>query len=317
MQNFVSQPVVSIDEVIVRGSVAARRIADELAWGEGAIQPQSAYANPDAQRELVNAVLDSIETVSNTELAYSACTDGRLPLKLASDELIPVREQLVGADTVSAFYVAECLGARFYANPDAPVRNRVLEVAEFLRENGLLPSSHVACGAADGFVTITKNVLRFNRNKQYQRRLQALLPEGVFDEGLHEQMLQASQVRLQKGVYAGLSAQTFLDVVEAVSGKHAIALLQDDGRGVHGHTEEAIMRLHLPGKAINEAKVTAATGAREVFGVNDNRMERLSRLFARGNDQDYRIAAMALEDFASSGHGTLAKYLPTYLITAA
>ena len=54
---------------------------------------------------------------------------------------------------------------------------------------------------------------------------------------------------------------------------------------------------------------------RQVFGVNDTRMERLARLFGRGNDQDYRIAAMALEDFASGGHATLAKNVPTYIVT--
>jgi hypothetical protein len=46
-------------------------------------------------------------------------------------------------------------------------------------------------------------------------------------------------------------------------------------------------------------------------------MERLARLFARGSDQDYHAARIALEDFASSGHGTLARGLPTYVITVA
>jgi hypothetical protein len=112
-----------------------------------------------------------------------------------------------------------------------------------------------------------------------------------------------------------LSADIFLEAVEAVSGKQAIAELQDDGRGVHGHVEEAIVRIKTPGYAIDEARLASLTGGREVFGVNDARMERMARLFGRGTDNDFRIACMALEDFADCGHGTLANGLPTYIIS--
>jgi hypothetical protein len=128
-------------------------------------------------------------------------------------------------------------------------------------------------------------------------------------------MLADGKARLASGAYAGLTAQTFLDAVEQVSGKRAIAELNDDGRGVHGHVEEAIIRLDLEGYAVDEAKVGKLTGGREVFGVNDNRMAKLARLFSRGNDVDYRKAYMALEDFADAGHGTLAKDLPTWIVT--
>jgi hypothetical protein len=317
MQSIVIQSAVSIDEVVVHGSLVARRIADDLSWGEGAIQPQADYVGIDAQRALVNTVLEHIEPISDGETAYSSCTDGRLPLKLMDGEKVPVREQVVGADMVSAFYIAENLSARFYQDPKATVAERVLDVAEFLHENGLLPSSHIACGAAGGFVTITENIVRFSKNPQYIERLQALLPEGVFDAKLHETMLKGNKARLQDGTYDGLSADVFLEAAQKVSGKRAVAELCDDGQGIHGHMEEAIIRVRVPGKAINEAEVVAETHGHQVFGVNDGRMERLARLFARGNDQDYRIAAMALEDFASSGHATLAKNLPTYLITVA
>jgi hypothetical protein len=73
-------------------------------------------------------------------------------------------------------------------------------------------------------------------------------------------------------------------------GQLAARKIADDlsyGLGVHGYVEEAIVR-----------------------------MERLARLFARGNDHDY-IAMMALEDFAGAGHATLAKDMSTYVVTLA
>jgi len=305
------QPSVS-ERTIVLNSFTATPINDDLSWGVGAIKPQAAYATTN---DLLEAVLQSLTEVTGDQQPYSACTDGRLPVRLLSGAAVPVREQLVGADMVSAFYVAESLGARFYKDPIAPVAVRVREVATFLQANGIMPSSHVGCGAAAGFVTITENAITFNKNDQFAARQQALLPENVYDAALHEQMLAANQVRLSDGVYDGLSTDVFLDAVEAVSGKQAIAELQDDGRGVHGHVEEAIVRVQVPGYAIDEAKVASLTNGREVFGVSDERMERIARMFGRGTDDDYRIAYMALEDFADCGHGTLANGLPTYIVT--
>ena len=80
----------------MRGGLVARRVADDLSWGEGGIQPQPAYANAAAQRELLETVLSNIENVSEAEAAYSSCTDGRVPVKLLSGEAVPVREQIVG-----------------------------------------------------------------------------------------------------------------------------------------------------------------------------------------------------------------------------
>lgn len=317
MEPTQSQATISIDDVIVQGRLAARRIADDLSWGDGAIRPLPEKMSVENQKALIRAVLGHIEPVDSHELAYSSCTDGRFPIRLQSGEKVPVREQLVGADMVSAFYVAESLGASFYKDPEAPVADRVIDVAEFLHENGLLPSSHVACGAAAGFVTITKNVIRYSKNPEYIARLKELLPEGAFDANLHAKMVQDNSIRLNAHRYEGLTADTFLAAVEKVSGTHAIAELRDDDRGINGHMEEAIMRVQIPDSAINEAAVTDETGGRQVFGVNDSRMERLARIFARGDDKDYHVAIMALEDFASSGHGTLAKGLPTYLVTLA
>jgi hypothetical protein len=284
-----------------------------LSWGQGAIQP----ADDTSADELMPVVLGAITDVNDAQDAYSLCTDGRLPVRLQSGEAVPVREQMVGADMVSAFYIAESLGNRFYKDPAAPVAERVREVAEFLKANGIMPSTHIGCGAAAGFTAITENAIAFNADQRFAARQQAILPEGVYDASLHDAMLADNRRRLDSGAYDGLSADTFVEAVAAVSGPEAIAELKDDGRGVHGHVEEAIVRLRLPGKAINGVQVAAQTGGRQVFGVNDDRIERIARLFGRGADADYRIAYMALEDFADCGHGTLAKHLPTYIVTTA
>jgi len=303
------------DQNNVTGNGFIARLADDdLSWGEGAILPQAQYADQEAQRRLIEIVLASIKPVSDTELPYSSCTDGRIPVKIRSGEPVPVREQVVGADMVSAFYVAEILGDAFYKNPAAPVADRVTEVAEFLKANDLLPSSHVACGAGAGFVAIMQNTLRFARDERFVHRMQELLPSDVFDADLYATMHEETQRRLATNVYDGLDAQVFLDAVAKVSGDRAIAELQDDGRGVHGHVEEAIVRVRVTGQAIDEAAVAAQTGGREVFGVNDNRLEKIARLFARGDQTNFKKAYMALEEFADAGHGTLAKSLPTWIV---
>lgn len=304
------------DTTLTQGFVA-HAIDDDFSWGEGTIQPQAAYSSQSDQEALLDAVIESIEPVTDDELGYTLCTDGRTPVQLTSGDAVPVREQMVGADMVSAFYVAEALGAHFYQNPDAPITERVREVAEFLKENGIMPSSHIACGAAAGFVAITGNVIRFAAMPEFQHRQAALLPEGIYDQELHDQMVKGNQDRLDRNLYEGLDAQVFLDAVEAVAGKRAISELKDDGRGVHGHVEEQIIRLRTPGYAINGVKLAELTKGREVFAVNDNRMERIARLFGRGNDSDFRTAYMALEDFADAGHATLAKNLPTFVVTQA
>ncbi|MEK7152900.1 MAG: hypothetical protein AAB834_03060, partial [Patescibacteria group bacterium] len=311
------QATLSIADENRVGTLVARQIKDTLDWGEGSILPQSFFNSLMGQQALLDAVLASIEPVTDQEASFSSCTDGRIPLKLMSDEAVPVREQMVGADMVSAFYVAETLGPNFYKNPAASVAERVREVAEFLHDNGIKPSSHIGCGAAAGFTLITENAVRFSANPAYIARIRSLLPAGIYDRAMHDEMLKGNKKRLEANLYEGLTAQTFLDIVEQISGVRAIAELNNDGRGVHCHVEEQIIRVRVPGCAIDEAKVARLTGGREVFGVNDRRLERLARLFSRGNDSDYRKAYMALEDFADTGHGTLAKDLPTYIIESA
>lgn len=315
MQTTIDPKSVVINDWVSVGGLTAQRAQDDLSWGEGTIQPQTAYAGSGDQQALLEAVLGSIEPVATGEIAYSVCTDGRIPVKLMNGDIIPVREQMVGADMVSAFYVAETLGASFYKDPAAPVQQRVAEVATFLQENGLLPSSHIACGAAGGFVAIAQNIVRFSADERFMARVQELLPQDLYDAQLYDQMMAGSKARLTTNVYDGLDAQVFLDAAVKISGERSIAELKDDGRGVNGHVEEQIIRVRVPGHAINEAKVAELTGGREVFGVSDARIEKIARLFGRGNDSDYKKAYMALEAFADAGHGTLAKDLPTWIVT--
>lgn len=303
--------------VITANGFTARKAQDDLAWGEGAIQPQSQHSSDADQQALIEVVLASIQPVADAERAYSACTDGRIPIRLLSGESIPVREQMVGADIVSAFCVAEVLGDRFYADKTVPVTERILAVAEFLKKNNLMPSSHVACGAAAGFVTILQNMLRFADDARFVARLQELLPQTVFDATVYAQVQEVAKARLSQNAYEGLEAQAFLDAATKVSGERAIAELKDDGRGVHGHVEEQIVRVRVPGKAINEGNVAELTGGREVFGVNDGRIASLARLFAADDERAYQMAHLALEMFANAGHGTLAKNLPTWIVEAA
>jgi hypothetical protein len=294
----------------------AQRIEDALDWGLGAIQPSPVFTNAEDQRTLVEAVLDCLEPVSKKEQPYTACTDGRCPVRLLNDEPVPVREQMVGADIVSAFYAAEILGERFYKDAQAPVIDRLKEVVAFLQENGYIPSTHVGCGAAAGFATIAANIAIFATKDSFPARVRALLPESAYDSALFNELLATNQKNLDCDAYGKLSADDFLQTIESASGKRAIAELKDDGRGVHGHVEEAIIRIRVPGYAINETKLTTLTNGREVFGVNDDRMEQLARIFGRGQDADYKLAYMALESFASAGHATLAKDLPTYIVTS-
>ena len=303
-------------DALCKDGICFRQIRDSLDWGVGAIKPQPEHAGEGAQRMLVQAVSDSLEEVAETEKAYSSCTDGRLPVKLLSGEPVPVREQIVGTDTIQFFHMAEVLGARFYKNPDAPLAERIQAVVDFMHENGLQPSTHIACGAAAGYVSIIENLVTFTREAPFIDRQRMLLPADVYDEVIRHKITAGYQDRLKRGLYDGWSDQLITDAVQRTGGERAIAELNDDGRGVHGHVEEMIIRIQVDGLAINEAKVASLTRGREVFGVNDLRMRRNAELLGRGQDEDYRMALMAAEDLTDGGHGTLASFLPTYVIRA-
>lgn len=301
-------------DTVRQGSFAARHIDDVMSWGLGTIQPNAQLAGDHDQLALITTVLGSLEEVSAGELAYSACTDGRTPVRLLSGDPVPVREQLVGADTMTFFHMAEALGPRFYRDPDAPLPERIKTVVEFLHDNGFMPSTHIACGAAGGYVAVNRNLVNFAALPQFAARQKLLLPEGVYSGDIRRKLTQGYRDRLARGVYDGWSDAGIIEAVRRASGDRAIAELNDDGRGVHGHVEEQIVRVKLECVAINESVVIQRTGGREVFGVNDARMERLAQLLGRGRDEDYQIALMAAEDFTDGAHGTLAKGLPTYIV---
>ncbi|HYH74749.1 MAG TPA: hypothetical protein VD735_02195 [Candidatus Saccharimonadales bacterium] len=305
----------SVQEVQI-GDFIVTRIADDLSWGVGSIQPQDGLNNDADQQRLIETVIASLSRVNAAELAYSSCTDGRLPIKLLDGEAVPVREQIVGTDTMLFFHMAEALGSRFYKDPNEPLAERIQEVIAFMRDSGLVPCTHVACGAAAGYVPINENLVRFTAEPKFAARQQALLPEGVYDESLRATITKGYQDRLERGAYADWSDALLMEAVKTASGDHAIAELNDDQRGVHGHVEEQIVRIQVDGLAINETQVCARTSGREVFGVNDLRLQRHAQLIGRGQEEDYKIALMAAEDFTDGGHGTLAKDLPTYIVRA-
>lgn len=301
---------------VTSGRFTAQPITDDLSWGVGQIQPDAGLTSADSQHELTEAVLKSLAVVNESERQYSSCTDGRAPVCLYNGEAVPVREQLVGADTMLIFHMAEVLGSRFYKNPDAPLAERFYEVVLFIKENGLVPCTHIGCGAAAAYVVIVRNLADFTADERFIARQKALLPEGVYSDELREQITDGYKDRLGKDLYKAWNDQLAMDAVKAESPDRAIAELNDDGRGVHGHVEEQIIRIKCDGVATNELQVVARTGGREVFSVNDNRMIRLAKLMGRGHDEDYRLALMAAEDFTDGGHGTLARNLPTYIITS-
>jgi hypothetical protein len=321
---------VVLDEVQA-GQFKAELIDPGMSWGVGNIVPQPETADRESQRALVTAALGSLEEVAKAQKGMSGCTDGRRPIKLLNGELVPARKQLVGGNLVLAFYMAESLGDRFYEDPTAPIEERINQVADFLMSNGYqsdpndpeaerkIPSGHVNCGAGAGFAVVSANVPEFTREESglFVVRNKLLLPDGVYDDKLHDQMIEGNERRASDGTYDALNPQMFLDAIERTAGKRGIAELSDDGRGVHGHVEEAILRMRVGNYAVNEAKLAEATGGREVFVVNDDEMDELAGLFGRGDDVDYAVARMAAEDFSSAGHGTLSKDLPTWRITAA
>ena len=312
-----AQALAVAEDAVQHGKFVATPIADDLSWGVGKIEPDDeVYHGRGTQRQLTKVVLDSLAVVNKIELRFSSCTDGRVSVRLHNGEAVPVREQLVGADTMVVFHMAEVLGRRFYRHPAGPLAERLLEVAAFLHENGLMPCTHVACGAAGAYVQIVQNLLKFTRNKRFIARQKALLPEGVYDEKLRDKITAGYKERLDAGRYEGWSDQLVMDAVHAHSPDRAIAELNNDGRGVHGHVEEQIIRIQVDDIATNEMQVIARTAGREVFSVNDIRMRHLAELISRGHKEDYRIALMAAEDFTDGGHGTLAKNLPTYVVTA-
>lgn len=320
MQNDVDAVVAAVGAT-KQGQLVAHWLPQPASWMVGAIKGKL-FAD-DAEREaLAKAVIESIEPVNGSELVYSSCTDGRQRESLLDEEIVPVREQLVGTDSMAAFVAAEALGERFYGKDDlyAPVERRIDKVLEFLASNGYRPTAHIACGAAGGFLTVLNRSTQFIDNPSYIERLKRLLPDGVYDPALHRLIVGGYQSRLDSGVYDGYRDGFVCELVERAVGLHAVEKYVDDGRGVHGHLEQAVVYLDqgVKGLALNPNKLIRQHDM-QVFAVNSSRADSIARLFSRGGSEemDYRTARLAIEDFAAAGHGTLAYGMETLIISRA
>lgn len=302
------------------GRFVAEFLPYSTKWMVGAIEGQ-AFANDDERENLARTVMSCIESVSSDQLAYSTCTDGRVRECLDDkSSLVPLREQLVGTDTMMAFVAAEALGERFYTDKElyASVIVRLNRVVSFLHENGLKPTAHVACGAAGSFTGVMARATQFINSADYTARLQALMPAGTYDAVLHRFIVGGYQSRLDSHVYEGYYDTLVSEIIREQSGSQAVEHYIDDGCGVNGHQEKVVVYLDssINGQAINPNHVSAACDGAQVFGVNAARMQRLAKVFSdNGRDQmDYITALLAMHDFAAAGHGTLAHGMETMIV---
>lgn len=310
---------------VERNGFVATLDPDTMAWGQGAITPRPEFASLEQQTELLRAVLDNIKPVAPQELAYSSCTDGRRPRLLESGESVPVREQLVGADALTFFSMHEALARYLYGNSNS--RPRLMESFSLsmqrLQKQGIYGSSHINCGAGAGFAVINQKLVHdFSANEDFRSRTKRLAPAGVYSKARFDELTQNTSGRLVK-YKADWQPDEMLNIVRSMSGKRAVARLQAGENGHSGHVEEMIIRQRVAGHAIDEAGVFDQTGGREVFGVNDNRIKMLAGLAVKqlpstGDRAELlALAQLSGEIWTNSGHGTLAKDLPTYYVTAA
>lgn len=292
----------------------AHFLEDTMHWGLGAIRPRPEYDG--TLDSLAQTVINSIATVDEDQMKYSCCTDGRCPLHLLTGERVPVREQLVGGDVMIGFMMAESLGNRFYSDPTAPVAVRAKEVVEFLQDNGYA-GSHEDCGMAKSFVPVLQNIVELSKLQQFQDRTRYFLPTDVYESTLYDQTVRDIATRLDANMYDGYTGEMMIETAQQVAGQEAVAQLLDDGKGVHGHTEELIVRLErgIRRVAIDESAVFSYTHGREVFGVNDDRIERLAEVFGRGHDTDYKVSYIAGELATNGGHASLSRDLPTLIVS--
>lgn len=301
------------------GRYVAEFLAQSNEWMAGTILGKQ-FADDAERTAFVETVLDSIETVSETEQTYSTCTDGRKRVKLEDDSAVPVREQLVGTDTMSAFVAAEALGAHFYgADLYAPVAQRIAKVIDFLLAHNYHPTAHISCGAAGGFLTVINRATQFIKDPAYVARLEQL-SDNNYNDTLHHLIVGSYQSRLVSGVYEGYRDGLVAEIVLEKVGPQAVEYYDDDGRGVHGHREQAIVYLDqsLRGYAINPNKLIAATDS-QVFGMNSSRIDALARVMSGDDNQgiNYLTARLAIEDFSCAGHGTLAADMETLVVSKA
>jgi len=261
--------------------------------------------------------LRAIETVPEDEKRYSTCTDGRQRVQLADGQSVPLREQVVGTDTMCAFVAAEALGAHFYGEDlYSPVEVRIRKVVQHLLDNGYRPTAHIACGAAGGFTTVINRATQFIKDADYVDRIKEL-SDGHYSDTLHYLIVGSYQSRLTSGVYEGYRDGLVAEIVQEMVGAEAVEQYDDDGRGVHGHREQLIVYLDgsMEGYAIDPNSLIGAIDG-QVFGVNAGRIDSLARVMSGDNNGgvDYLTARLAIDDFSSAGHGTLATGIETVIV---
>lgn len=304
------------------GRFVAEFLPYSTQWMVGGIAGKQ-FKDDEARQAVARAVMASVVPVLPEQSAYSTCTDGRRRVQLENGEAVPVREQLVGTDTMAAFVAAEALGERFYDRENelySSVVVRLNRVVDFMLQQGLRPTAHIACGAAGSFTGVMGRATQFIDSADYTARLQAVMPEGTYDSVLHRFIVGGYRSRLDSHVYEGYYDGLVAEIVREKVGAEAVECYLDDGRGVHGHTEAVIAYLDnsLDGLALDPNDLADKAGM-QAFAVNAARMDTLARMFSnRGMERmDYVTALIAIHDFAAAGHGTLANGMETMLIRSA
>lgn len=301
------------------GKFTAEFLPYSSQWMVGGIAGLPLAAAEDQER-LARDVMAHIVPVTADQTAYSTCTDGRRRVKLENGDSVPVREQMVGTDTMAAFVAAEALGERFYDRQTelyASVVVRLNRVVDFMLEHDLKPTAHIACGAAGSFTGVMGRATQFIDSADYTARLQAVMPDGTYDSVLHRFIVGGYRSRLDSNVYEGYYDGLVAEIIREKVGSEAVECYLDDSRGVHGHLESVIA--YLDGSIKDMAlspNALADTAGLQAFAVNTGRMDRLARLFSNGGRErmDYQTALIAIHDFAAAGHGTLANGMCTMII---
>lgn len=296
-------------------------------WMVGGIQG-SVLDDANVREALARDVMASIERISEDELDFSTCTDGRRRVRLEDGETVPVRSQSVGTDTMMVFVAAEALGERFYNRDNelySSVVARLHKVVDTMIANGYKPTAHIACGAAGGFTGVMSRATQFINSADYTARLQAVMPNGTYDSVLHRFIVGGYRSRLDSKVYEGYYDGLVAEIVREKTGGHAVECYLNDNRGVNGHRETAIAYLDdtISAFALNPNTLADRSDA-QVFAVNTGRMRDLAKMLSRNSDQesrhdsynrmDYITALIAMHDFAAAGHGTLANNMETMII---
>lgn len=299
------------------GKYIAEYLPAASGWMTGTIAGRQ-FEDDDQRQAFARSVMEAIEEVGEDEQRYSTCTDGRKRLQLADGNPVPLREQLVGTDTMCAFVAAESLGVHFYGDDlYAAVDVRIRRVVQHLLDSNYMPTAHVACGAAGGFTTVINRATQFIKDKQYIERLQRL-SAGNYNDTLHHLIVGSYQSRLDSGSYEGYRDGLVAEIVKEMVGPQAVEMYEDDGRGVHGHREQAIVYLDqtMQGRAINPNSLQAAEDS-QVFGVNSSRIDALARTMSADHRGSigYLTARLAIEDFSCAGHGTLAANMDTIVVS--